>query len=547
MQLRPYQSDAVMAVLNYYERGNTGNVLLALPTGSGKSVIQAAIIREILARWPGERFLLLAHAKELLSQNAAKIAALCPGVSVGIYSAGLGRKELGHQVTIAGIQSVHRMAHKLGDMSIIFIDECHLVSKGGDTMYRRLIADLAKYCPHAKIVGMSATPWRLDSGPLIKGKDRIFTDIAYSISIKELIDQGYLSPLTTSPTTTRIKTDGVAKRGGEFIAGELEKAANVDAITKAAIDEVELACADRKSWLVFAVGVDHAKAVCAEIARRGIAAEAVTGETSHGERDAMLARFKRGELRALVSVGVLTTGFDAPCADALINLRPTLSPGLWVQIVGRVSRLHPGKENGLVLDFTNNTRTHGPVDLIEVDGDGNLKTSPAVMCAGCFKEYPGKLRECPHCGLSRFKECKECQGPVPLGVYECPTCGHIELPPERKIKHETKASDAAILSSGDRSMKEKVVRWEMVRHRKDGRPDSMAVSYYASMITEYREWVCFEHTGFAGEKAAQWWYRRGGKAPAPARVADALARTSELVMPDEITVKRNGKWWEVVR
>lgn len=546
MQLRGYQQAAIDALFEYYQT-KTGNALVAIPTGGGKSLILAGFISQALAQWPSERFLVLSHSKEILSQNAAKIAALCPGVSVGVYSAGLGKKELGQQITIAGIQSVHKIAHRLGDISMVFLDEAHLCGKDNGTMYRQLFADLLKYCPHARIVGMSATPWRLDSGPLIKGDNRIFTDIAYQISIKELIAQGYLAPLTTKPTATRIKTDGVGKRGGEFIAGELERAANQDQLTQAALDEVEAACADRRAWLVFCVGVDHARDVCAALVARGHKAAAITGETAHGERDAMIAAFKRGELRALVSVGVLTTGFDAPNADALICLRPTMSPGLWVQIVGRVSRLSPGKSDGLVLDFTGNTRTHGPVDMIEVDGDGNLVTSPAVICAGCFKEFPRKLGICPHCGLSRVKPCKACGAPMELGTYECADCGHVQLPPERTIKHETKASDASILSGAGGTVVEQVREWRIRRHKKEGRPDSLAVSYYANLLTEYREWVCPEHAGYAGEKAAAWWTRRGGKRPAPMRTDEALARVGELVMPDKITVRRSGKYWEVVR
>lgn len=544
--LRGYQQAAIDALFDYYQT-ETGNALIAIPTGGGKSLILAGFISQALARWPNERFLVLSHSKEILSQNASKLSALCPGVSVGIYSAGLGKKELGYQVTVAGIQSVHKMAHKLGDVSLIFIDECHLVSKAGDTMYRRLMADLLKYCPHAKIVGMTATPWRLDSGPLIKGKDRIFTDIAHQISIKELIEQGYLAPLTSQPTTTKINTDGVAKRGGEFIAGELERAANVDSITSAALDEVERACHDRRSWLVFTTGVDHARDVCAALVARGHKAAAITGETVHGERDAMIAQFKRGELRALVSVSVLTTGFDAPNADALINLRPTLSPGLWVQIVGRVSRLSPGKSDGLVLDFTANTRTHGPVDLIEVDGDGNLITSPAVICAGCFKEFPRKLGVCPHCGTSRVKPCKACGAPMELGTYECQDCGHIELPPERKISHETKAADAPILSGAGGSIQEQVAGWYFNRHRKPGKPDSLMVRYQIDLTTERSEWVCIEHSGFAGEKAASWWTRHGGQRPTPLTVGAALDRVDELKQPEKITIKREGKYWAVVR
>jgi DNA repair protein RadD len=342
--LRPYQSAAVDTLLNYFTE-HTGNPILVLPVGAGKSVVQAAFIRRVIEQWPSERFLLLSHSRELLTQNANKIEAMVPGISVGVYSAGLGRKELGYQVTVAGIQSVYRKAHKVGEISIVIIDEVHLVSKAKDTMYQIFLTDLRRFCPHAKIVGMSATPWRLDSGPLIRGDNRIFTDIAYSVSIRDLIDQGYLAPLVSAPTKTRADTSKVKTRGGEYIAGDLERAMNRSNITDPALDEVERLCVDRKSWLIFCVGVTHAQSVADVLTKRGHRCAVVVGDTSSTERDRALADFKAGRLRALVNCQVLTTGIDLPNIDAIVLLRPTCSPGLLVQMVGRGVRLHPGKSN----------------------------------------------------------------------------------------------------------------------------------------------------------------------------------------------------------
>jgi DNA repair protein RadD len=542
--LRDYQHACVEAIFSYFQEKD-GNPIIALPTGAGKSVVQAAFIRRVLSQWPGERFLLVSHSRELLSQNAAKIESMVPGVSIGICSAGLGKKEFGYQITIAGIQTIYRHSHRLGDISIVIIDECHMVSKSGDTMYIQLLADLRRFCPHVKIIGMSATPWRLDSGPLIKGENRIFTDIAYSISIRDLIEQGYLAPLVTAPTSTRANTSGVKTRGGEFIAGELERAMLGQNITEPALDEVERLCADRKSWLFFCVGIEHAKAVAQSLEKRGHRCAVVVGDTPDGERDRAIADFKSGRLRALVSVGVLTTGFDAPNADALINLRPTKSPGLWVQIVGRVSRLSPGKENGLVLDFTGNTREHGPVDAIQVDGDGNLRTSPLRDCPKCNAEYQKRLKACPECGHVDTWACPKCEAPIVIGSRECLDCGYVKPLTSREANHDTKASTASILSSGDSTMKESVASWRFSRHSKAGKPDSM-VAYQIDLNTVYREWICFEHGGYAEQKAAMWWVRHGGQSPAPKTTTIALERQGELTMPTEIKVKRDGKHWRVV-
>lgn len=543
--IRPYQQAAVDSLFEYFATNN-GNPILALPTAAGKSIIQAAFIQETLKRWPGEQFLLLSHVKEILQQDADKIAALMPDVSVGIFSAGLGKKELGYQVTIAGVQSIYKRAHEVGDISIVIVDECHLVSKTDDTMYQHFLRQLQKICPTVKIIGLSATPYRLDSGPLTKGDNRIFTDIAYHITIKDLIDQGYLSPLTTAPTRSKANVANVKKRGGEYITGDLEKVMNQEAITDAALKEVEQLCMDRKSWLVFCVGVDHARDVAQAIRLRGYSCEIVTGDTPKATRERRLTDFKNGKIRALVSVGVLTTGFDAPNADALICLRPTMSPGLWVQMVGRITRLCDGKENGLVLDFTDNTRTHGPVDLIDVDGDGNVRTSPYRVCPQCGELIEPRSKGCK-CGYSFERECHNCHSLFDRDLACCPECGTFVKRRERKIEHNTTASDADILS-GNEPIIEEIDHLSVARHKKEGKPDSVKVTFETPYFpyTKYNDWLCFDHGGFAKQKAQSKWIWLGGQDPVPENTEEALQRYGELQPPEKIKVKLDGKYWRVI-
>ncbi len=545
--LRPYQSAAVQALFSYFAE-HDGNPILSLPTGSGKSIIQAAFIQRTLALWPEERFLLVSHVKEILTQDAEKISALMPEVTVGVYSAGLGKKETGYQVTIAGVQSVYKRAHEMGNISIMIVDECHLVGKTKDTMYGQFLRELRTLCPAVKLIGLSATPYRLDSGPLIKGTERVFNDIAYSISIKELIDAGYLAPLVTAATAERANCANVKKRGGEYIVGDLEKVMNTEAITGAALNEVEALCADRKSWLVFCVGVDHARDVAQAIRLRGYSAEVVVGDTPKHIRAERLEQFKIGKVRALVSVGVLTTGFDAPNADALICLRPTMSPGLYVQIIGRVSRTCPGKTDGLVLDFTENLYMHGPVDLIEVGGDGNVRTSPYRVCPECGELIEPRAKACK-CGYSFERECAKCHGLFDRDLAVCPDCGAWVKKPQRRIEHETTATDDAILSGGESAVQTETVDWMTVeRHTKEGRPDSVRVTYYFDemMHRKQSEWLCFEHGGYATRKAKQRWVHLGGGVPTPATVREALERQKELQQPTEISRARDGKYWRII-
>jgi DNA repair protein RadD len=470
-----------------------------------------------------------------------------PNVSVGIYSAGLGKKETGYQVTIAGVQSVYKRAHEMGDISIVIVDECHLVSKTDNTMYRKFLRMLQKFCPGVRFIGLSATPYRLDSGPLIKGENRIFTDIAYSITIKDLINQGYLSQLVTAPTKSRANVSGVKKRGGEYVTGDLEKVMNQAKITDVALQEVEALCVDRKSWLVFCVGVDHARDVAQAIRMRGYAAEVVVGDTPKDTRAQRLADFKAGKIRALVSVGVLTTGFDAPCADALICLRPTLSPGLWVQMVGRVTRLHPGKSTGLVLDFTNNLHVHGPVDLIDIDGNGNVKTSPYKICFVCGKLIPPGAKGC-ECGYSLEKECHKCHGLFDKDLKVCPLCGAFAQSRPRNRDHNTEAANGEILSGDTGTRTIKIDEMDVSKHQKAGKPNSVKLSFYEAhaIFKCHNDWLCFDHGGYTQRKAIQKWLALGGLSPAPLSVEQALIRRGELLCPDSITIQRDGKYWRVI-
>src|SRR5690606_5348224 len=158
---------------------------------------------------------------------------------------------------------------------------------------------------------------------------------AYEVSVRELIDQGYLSPVVTLRTDTQLDVSGVGTRGGEFIAGQLERAVDVDHVTKAAVKEIVQYGEDRRSWLVFGAGVQHCEHIAEEIRGYGISARGIYGDTPKEERSRLIEDFKAFRLRCLVSMSVLTTGFNAPAVDLLAMLRPTQSPGLYVQTVGR--------------------------------------------------------------------------------------------------------------------------------------------------------------------------------------------------------------------
>ena len=530
IQLRPYQSQAIDSVLDYWGNGG-GNPLVDMATGLGKSVTIAELTRRMLTNYPGMRALMLVHVRELVQQNAQALLRLWPSAPVGIYSAGLGRRDTSSRILFASVQSVYRRAREIGDFDVAIIDEAHLVPSAGEGMYRALLNKLRERRPDLRVCGFTATPFRMDSGRLDAGDDRLFDEIVYSYGISKGIDDGYLSPLISKMGVTEIDVSGVAKRGGEFVSGALEAAADQDAITRAAVAEIIALGADRRSWLTFCAGVKHAHHVAEEFRRQGVNAQTITGDTPAAERARHIEEFRSGRLRALTNANVLTTGFDAPGTDLIALLRPTLSPGLYVQMMGRGTRLAQGKDNCLVLDFTGTARRLGPVDTITIDrrpkrGDGAPEAA--------------KVSDV------RAKECPSCKTLAALNARTCAVCGHEWT--MDKARHDAEADEVAILS---RDLKRQppedlpVVKWTARRHQKAGSPDSLRVSYAAGLMS-HPEWVLLEHFGPMRLRAERWWRTHGGAEPVPACVGEALERWAELTPPDFIQIRKNGKWHDIV-
>lgn len=371
----------------------------------------------------------------------------------------------------------------------------------------------------------------MDSGRLDAGDARLFDEIVYSYGIAKGIDDGWLSPLISKRGAAEYDLNRVSKRGGEFVDGALGSAvANQTAVTQAAVSEIIALGADRRSWLVFCAGVKNAHAVRDEFRAQGVQAETITGETPAGERQRLIDDFRAGRLRCLTNANILTTGFDAPGLDMIALLRPTLSPGLLVQMLGRGTRLADGKNNCLVLDYTGTIRRLGPVDTLTIDKRPGKKDAPEAA----------KLTD------KKTKECPTCKTLAALNARTCAVCGH-EWSLD-SIRHEAEADDVAILS---RDLKNRppeeiaVVTWTAKRHQKQGSPDSVRVSYSAGLMS-YPEWVLFEHRGPGRFRAEKWWRAHGGAEPVPECVADALVRWAELTPPAFISIRKNGKWHDIV-
>ncbi|HQL76438.1 MAG TPA: DEAD/DEAH box helicase family protein [Phycisphaerae bacterium] len=499
ISLRPYQTEAVAAVYDHLRRRDD-HPCVVIPTAGGKTPVMASICRDAVTQWNG-RVLILAHVKELLEQAVEKLHVMAPDLwmRIGVYSAGLKSRDTEHPIIVAGIQSVYKRAAELDAFDLILLDEAHMLPPDGEGMYRTFLADAQTVNPRVRLIGLTATPYRMTTG-MICGPENLLNHVCYEVGVRELIVQGYLCPLKTKAGRRKVDTSGLHLRGGEYIAGEVEALMDDDSLVRSACREIVDHTQDRHSVLVFAAGVQHALHVQRVLGEIGHECGFVCGETLPFERAETLRRFRDGQLKFLVNVNVLTTGFDAPNIDCVALLRPTNSPGLYYQMVGRGFRLHPSKDNCLVLDFAGNILRHGPVDALQVKDRAN---------GG---------------GEAPAKECPQCQAVIHAAYAVCPECGY-EFPAREREKHEREATTAGVLS-GEVTETEYPVSdvyygVHVKRDAPEGHPRTMRVDYRVGFNDYRSEWVCFEHTGYARGKAEAWWKLRSHE-PVPDTVEQAV-------------------------
>jgi len=524
MSLRPYQAEALAACREWMMH-NSGNPIIELPTGAGKTHVIAEMCMAANAK--GVRSIVLAHRKELLEQGADKLRRAAPDLPIGIYSASIGAKDPHKPVTFGGIQSVFRRASAFDPpLGLVIIDEAHRVPKDGEGMYQTFLKGVRELNPVSRVVGLTATPYRLDSGPICQPgvKGNIFDAICYRANVADLIEQGYLCKLRSKGTTNKPDVKDLRILQGEYRESDFD-AAMSDKMVREAVAEFLRLSKDRKSILVFASGVNHGTRIVAEMKRQGVGCgdlpgsrvAMVTGETDMDTRGLIVEAFKAGDIRILVNVMVFTEGFDAPNVDCVVILRATTSAGLYYQCCGRGLRTAPDKHDCMILDYGSNIQRHGPIDDVRYgEPDRNGKGGPLV-------------RECPACGEV-----------IPIASRKCPVC-EFEFP-RKDTTHDTEASTEEILASG-RPVRLEVNSVRYVNHHTDpAKIPTMRVDYHLTAdrkVKRVSEWVCFEHTGYAKSKAASWWIgRSGGTVPMTVPEAVLRARRGDVREPTHVTVQR---------
>lgn len=524
MQFRDYQEEGLQALWSYFMT-KKGNPVLAWPTGTGKSLVPAEFIRRTMYHYNSQRFLVVTHVKELIEQNFEKLQAIWPQAPAGIYSAGLKRRDIYPPIIYGGIQSMYKVPEFFAHRDIIFIDEAHLVNQDDASMYLKFIGVLRKLNPHLKVIGMSATPYRIGQGMIIEGG--LFTDIAHDLTSMEnfnkLVVNGYLAPLVTKKTQTELDVSNVQIQKGEFVASQLQHEVDKAEITWKGLQELCYYGQNRRSWLLFATGIDHANHIAEMLVRLGIDCASVHSKQSNDYNNAAIKAFKNYSLRAIVNYGKLTTGFDHPGIDLIGMFRPTLSVALWVQMLGRGTRPEIGKQNCLVLDFARNTPRLGPINDPVIPRKKGEKTG----------ELPIKI--CEACGVYNH-----------ISARKCDACGE---PFTFQVKIVAKAGTEELIREPQALQIETfdVTYATYVKKQKLNKPPYIQVTYFCG-FNPIREFVFPENTKFK-KPFHDWWMQRCPTDP-PSTVDEAMRQVSNLRKPARIRVHVNkmvgGRNWPEV-
>lgn len=548
IEARYYQHDSVEWTMKYLYQ-TYGNGLIALPTGTGKSVVIVLLILRLIQDYYSTRVLVLTHSLELVGQNAERFRQIAGNIPYGINCDGLNRRDTLQNVIFASIGSIVSMLDWIAPVDVIIVDEAHRIPESESSMYSKLIIWARGVNPKVRLVGLSATCYD-NYGSIIRKNEHgeiesLFTDIIYDKtdpeSFREFVDMNWLCRLIAISTKTQYDVSKVAMVGGEFNQSQLQKATDIKEKTEAAVAEMLHVAdvANRHCGLVFANGIKHCEHVAEEFAAQGSSAVFVHSKMSKSKLIDAYDAFHSAEVPWMVNNGKLTTGYDFPPIDLLGILRHTNEVDLWAQILGRGTRPYdfnnPGpninpalfpytKSDTLVMDFARNTSRLGPIDApyFKKRTKGDPGDAPVKICPSCAAYNYASVRICAYCDFE-FK-------------FE--------------VKFETKADTVAPMSTAEEIQPTTTVldvmyiNYEKVE--KPGAPAMMKVIYHCGIREKHTEVVCLEHKNGAHRFAWAWWTSRT-HLPVPSTVDAALKLTSELRRPKSIEVEKqpNSKFTKV--
>ena len=564
-QLRDYQRDAVEATLVHFRKSDAPAVIV-LPTGAGKSLVIAELAR--LAR---RKILVLAHVKELVEQNHNKY--LSYGLEGGLYSAGLKQKQSHYQVTFASVQSVARNLKDFAtEHSLVIIDECHRISDDENSQYQQIFAQLREYNPGLKLLGLTATPYRMGIGWIYRyhyrgfcrsSDPRPFEHCIYELPLQYMIRRGFLTPpkMVDAPIAQYDFSALNANKAGNYAEAEVNQLLiSHPRVTQAICEQIMELAAERCGVMVFAATVKHAHEICGYLPDGQTAL--ITGATPSAERDQLISRYKERKIKYLVNIAVLTTGFDAPHVDFIAILRPTQSASLFQQITGRGLRLAEGKKDCLVMDYAGNgfdlfapevgqpkpDSSSVPVQVFcplcefanifwgKTDEEGNIIEHYGRRCQGLVQREhdtlsQGKAVQCDY--RFRFKECPQCNAENDIAARNCHQCGHAIIDPDDQLKAALKLKDAMVIRCAGISMTESNGRLRVIYHDEQGEELSELFDL---------------HNSKQRKRFNDLFGRRFAHSLAPQQfnsVDEVLAESQLFSAPDFVVARKSGQYWRV--
>lgn len=571
-QDRWYQSEAVDATFDYFAANggwnyetnfpNRCNPIVALPTGTGKSIVIGRTAQRAIMQFPGTRLIMATHVKELIEQNAAKLQAMWPTAPLGVFSAGFQSRQFMQPIIYGGIKSMVGKLDEngrsiLGHRDILLIDEAHLVSPNVDTLYIQFILELLAINPWLKVIGYTATNYRLGLGHLTNGQ--IFSHTCYDMTdmdgFNRLLDDGFICPIYPQRTDFELEYANVGMSNGEYNQGQMQAAVDTYEQTFPCVKDFVENGQQRRSWLAFAAGIEHAEHIGDMLERRfGVPTGIVHSKMKEHLRDAIIRDYKRGVFRCIVNKDILTTGFDFPPIDYVGVFRPTMSTGLWVQMLGRATRpWSPGyfdigggeliyipylKQNAIVRDYAGNTRRLGPINdpvIPKPKGQGAPGDAPVRICPTCGTYVHASKRQCPVCGteFDFSPELTNTASKEELIRSNLPQIEWYNVHQAVYTKHVARAAK---------------VKWPDVPE--ENLPFQIKVAYFCEGLRTFFEYKTVEYD-INGEhhharKIGRDWFRQRYPGEPPDTNAEVLSVCSQLRKPSRIRVHINKKYPEVM-
>ena len=532
--IRPYQEEAVRTIAAALEQKSA--VLIQAPTGSGKTIIVCEIIRRYLSEYPTLKIGIIAHRLELVTQAMEKLLKVWPegAKSAGYACAGAGKVEVDKRIVIGSIQTLVRRTLK-DPFDWLILDEAHrLPGLNKKSSYRQLLVKTLELNPNLRVLGVTATPFRMNHGYIYGSECRhdqnnLFPALDYAIDMNDLINAGYLSPWRAKqPVDIGKELKRVKVKLGDYDSSQLNDILVKDRHMRSVVEAYQLYGEGRKHCLVFAVTIEHAEKLAEFLKENGYKTGIVHSLMDLASRRDVLTKFKDGEINFLANVGVLTEGWDSPHVDLIIMCRPTKSTGLFVQMFGRGSRICPGKKDVLILDMVNNFRTHGD------------PAHPVVR----WKKQKGK-EEPP------LKHCPECHEIVPLSARACPFCGYeFESDASREEINEAPAMEE-VKQTVRRSREMETLSFAMCRHTvkselNAGKRMLRLIIFFKNKksVSVYLD-IEGVLTMTAYQKAQALWILLTGGSEPPKTVDEACARKQEINLPRVLTVNMSNKFNEI--